>query len=163
MSVRRRNNNVTSHLWHFSIYVYSVCHSCSNMTVQGWVICILYMYFVNNIDEGCRHKVLAYIEYRAVSGVFRTIYPPPPLPLCSECVLPAHQTRGVGTHSPEGWGGGGQYFGRRQALDWPLTVCPSTAVALWLYTKKLKKSWDSSGEILIFLIERRKKKPRGNY
>jgi hypothetical protein len=25
------------------------------------------------------HKVLAYIEYRAVSGIFRTIEPPPPL------------------------------------------------------------------------------------
>ncbi len=25
------------------------------------------------------HKVLTYIEYRAVSGVFRTIDPPPPL------------------------------------------------------------------------------------
>ncbi len=27
-----------------------------------------------------------------------------------------------GTHSPAGEGGGGQYFGRRQTLDWPLTV-----------------------------------------
>jgi hypothetical protein len=40
------------------------------------------------------HKVLPYVEYRAVSGVFRTIDLPPPL----------------------------QYFGRRQTFDWPHTV-----------------------------------------
>ncbi len=41
-----------------------------------------------------RHKVLTYIECRAVSGVFRTIDPPPSPP--SECVLPPHQRRGGG-------------------------------------------------------------------
>jgi hypothetical protein len=51
------------------------------------------------------HKVLTYIEYRAVSGVFRTIDPPPPSPP-SECVLPPpHQRRG-GSHSPGGEGVG---------------------------------------------------------
>ncbi len=39
------------------------------------------------------HKVLTYIEYRAVSGVFRTIDTPPPSPP-NECVLPPHQRRG---------------------------------------------------------------------
>ncbi len=29
--------------------------------------------------EGSEHKVITYIEYRAVSGVFQTIEPPPPL------------------------------------------------------------------------------------
>ncbi len=44
-----------------------------------------------------RHKVHTYVEYRAVSGVFQNIDPPPtPSPL-SECVLP--RTKG-------GWGGG---------------------------------------------------------
>ncbi len=54
------------------------------------------------------HKVLTYVEYRAVSGVFQSIDPPPPSSP-SECVLPPHQRRGGywGTHSP---GGGGSVF-----------------------------------------------------
>jgi hypothetical protein len=70
---------------------------------------------------GSKHKVLTFIEYRAVSGVFRTIDPPPSAPICSKCVLPPHQRRGD-THSQGGEGVGGQYFGRRQTLDWLLTV-----------------------------------------
>jgi hypothetical protein len=31
-------------------------------------------------EGGWRHKVLTYVEYRAVSGVFQNIYPPGPLP-----------------------------------------------------------------------------------
>jgi hypothetical protein len=31
------------------------------------------------IKKGCMHKVILFIEYRAVSGVFRTIDPQPPL------------------------------------------------------------------------------------
>jgi hypothetical protein len=36
----------------------------------------------------------------------------------------SHRTKGegVGAHSPAVKGWGGQYFGRRQTLDWPLTV-----------------------------------------
>jgi hypothetical protein len=45
------------------------------------------------------HKVLTYVEYRAVPGVFQNIDPPTPSP-------PSE----------------GQYFGRRQTLDWPLSV-----------------------------------------
>jgi hypothetical protein len=56
-----------------------------------------------------------YIEYRAVSGVFRTIDPPPPLHLASVSSSPPPPPK-------PGGGGGGQYFGRRQTLDWPLTV-----------------------------------------
>jgi hypothetical protein len=44
------------------------------------------------------HKLLTYIEYRAVSGVLRTIEPPTPSPP-SECVLPPPQSRAV-----RGWG-----------------------------------------------------------
>ncbi len=62
-----------------------------------------------------KHKVL-FKEYRAVSSVVQTI-DPPPSPLSSECVLPPHTFAGRW-----GWGGGGQYFGRSQTLDWPLTV-----------------------------------------
>jgi hypothetical protein len=57
----------------------------------------------------------AVIGYRAVSGVFRTI-DPPPLSTQLQCVLPPHQRRVYTTHSPGGEGVGGQYFGRRQTL-----------------------------------------------
>ncbi len=50
------------------------------------------------------HKVLTYIEYRAVSGVFRTIDPPPPIHPASVS-FPRHTRRAV-----------------REGLDWPLTV-----------------------------------------
>jgi hypothetical protein len=50
------------------------------------------------------HKVLTYVEYRAVSGVFQNIDSPPPSPP-SECVLPPHQRRGVHTRrAVRGWG-----------------------------------------------------------
>ncbi len=84
------------------------------------------------------HQVLTYTEYRAVSGVFQT--PPPPNPnYCpptpsptSECVLSPHQRRGV--HTRRAVRGGGQYFGRRQTLDWPLQYNPSTLLTVlsWL-------------------------------
>jgi len=51
------------------------------------------------------HKVLTYVECRAVPGVFQNIDPPPPSPP-SVCVLPPHQRR-EGTHSPGGEGDGG--------------------------------------------------------
>jgi hypothetical protein len=67
---------------------------------------------------GTFHKVLTFIEYRAVSGVFRTIDPPPPLH-----TGPSPTPKAGGTYTLAGRrGGGGQYFGRRQTLDWPLTV-----------------------------------------
>ncbi len=62
--------------------------------------------------QGYEHKVLTYIEYRAVSGVFKTSDLPPPSLLHPASVLPP----------PCGEGVGGQYFGRCQTLDWPLTV-----------------------------------------
>jgi hypothetical protein len=67
------------------------------------------------------HKILTYVEYRAVSGVFQFIDPPPTLHPASVS-SPAPKAGGWGTHSPGGEGVGGQYFGRRQTLDWPLTV-----------------------------------------
>jgi hypothetical protein len=74
--------------------------------------------------ECMHHKVLTYIEYRAVSGVFRTILLTPPL--STQLVCPPPAPKAGGTHSPGGEGVGGQYFGRRQTLDWPLTVKSST-------------------------------------
>jgi hypothetical protein len=55
------------------------------------------------------HKVLTYVEYRAVSGVFQNIDPPPPPPPPSVCVYPPHRRRrgGGGVHTRRaGWGGG---------------------------------------------------------
>jgi hypothetical protein len=61
---------------------------------------------MSTIINGFNHKVLTYIEYRAVSGVFRTTPSP-----TSVCVLPPLQRQGGGggTQSPgsEGVGGGG--------------------------------------------------------
>jgi hypothetical protein len=65
------------------------------------------------------HKVLTYTEYRAVSGVFKTIDPPPPLHPASVSSL---RTKSGGGTLRAVRGAGGQYFGRRQTLDWPLTV-----------------------------------------
>jgi hypothetical protein len=43
----------------------------------------------------CRHKVLTYVEYRVVSGVFQnTVLAPTPFPP-SECVLPLTKGWGV--------------------------------------------------------------------
>ncbi len=55
------------------------------------------------------HKVLTYIEYRAVFGVFRTIDPPTPpcLPLAS---VSSPRTKGGGYTLAERWGGGGSIF-----------------------------------------------------
>ncbi len=57
-------------------------------------------------DFDKNHKVLTYVEYRAVSGVFQNIDPPTLSPL-SECVLHPHHRR----YTMAGrWGGGGSIF-----------------------------------------------------
>ncbi len=48
------------------------------------------------------HKVLTYVECRAVSDVFQNIDTPPPSPT-SGCVLPP-KTKAGGTHLPGGEG-----------------------------------------------------------
>jgi hypothetical protein len=58
------------------------------------------------------HKVLTYVEYRAVSGVFQNINPPTPSPPSYSVSSP--RTKGRGYTLAGRWGGGGQYFGRRQ-------------------------------------------------
>jgi hypothetical protein len=56
---------------------------------------------------------LTYVEYRAVSGVFQNIDPPPPLHPAS---VSSPCSKGWGyTDSPGGEGVGGSIFGRRQA------------------------------------------------
>ncbi len=69
---------------------YSGLKTYRNNTLREWLgslAVLLHEYFTPN------HKVLTYIEYTAVSGVFRIIDSPP-----SECVLRPHQRLG-GTHS----------------------------------------------------------------
>jgi len=60
--------------------------------------------------------MVTYVEYRAVSGVFQNIDPHP------SRVWPPPAPEAGGTPSPGDEGVGGQYFGRRQTFDWPLTV-----------------------------------------
>jgi hypothetical protein len=70
------------------------------------------------------HKVLTFVEYRAVPGVFQNFDPPPPLHSASVSSprVGAHQRRGY-VHTRRAMRGvGGQYFGRRQPQDWSLTV-----------------------------------------
>ncbi len=59
-------------------------------------------------------KVLRYVEYRAVSGVFQNtkILPPrrPPLYPASASYPPTTKAGGGGIHSPGGEGGGGSIF-----------------------------------------------------
>ncbi len=54
------------------------------------------------------HKVLTFVEYRAVSASSKILTPHPPPR--SECVLPPHQRRGLHAHSPGGEGGWGTIF-----------------------------------------------------
>jgi hypothetical protein len=49
------------------------------------------------------HKVLTYVEYRAVSGVFQNIDPPPPLHPAS---VSSPRTKGGGVHTHRAGGGG---------------------------------------------------------
>jgi hypothetical protein len=57
-------------------------------------------------NNSLANKVLTYVEYRAVSGVFQNIDPHPPSPP-SECVLPRSKGGGVGGTRSRGAGGGG--------------------------------------------------------
>jgi hypothetical protein len=66
------------------------------------------------------HKVLTYVEYRAVHVWRLPKYRPPPPSTERLCPPPAPK---AGVHTRRAVRGvGGQYFGGRQPLDWPLTV-----------------------------------------
>ncbi len=84
------------------------------------------------------HKVLTYLEYRAVPGVFKNIDPSPPLHPASVCVLPPHQRRGYTLAGR--WGGWGvniledasHRIGLLQSnLSTALPVQPDTFVLQW--------------------------------
>ncbi len=66
------------------------------------------------------HKVLTYVEYRTVSGVFQNIDPHPPLRPAS---MSSPRTKGGGyTLAGRRGAGGGSIFWKTPAWDWPLTV-----------------------------------------
>ncbi len=75
----------------------SISSSASSQRASGSPNLYLFfrqeLLFLHTIINTRTHKVLSYVEYRAVSGVFENIDPPPPSPP-SECVLPPHQRRG---------------------------------------------------------------------
>jgi len=56
------------------------------------------------------HKVLTYVEYRAVSSVFQNIDPPSPSPVSTQRVCPPTAPKAWATLSPGGEGGGGSIF-----------------------------------------------------
>ncbi len=59
---------------------------------------------ISGREIGAVHKLLTYIEYRAVCGVFRTIDPPPPL---HPARVSSPRTKSGGVHTPRavrGWG-----------------------------------------------------------
>ncbi len=76
----------------------------------------------SSFNEISTHKVLTYVVFRAVSGVFQNI---DPHPLSTQRVCPPLAPMAEGTHSQgsEGvGGGGGSIFWKMPKLDWPLTV-----------------------------------------
>jgi len=72
----------------------------------------------HSLNMCIHHRVLTYIEYRAVSGVFRTIDPPP---LLHPASVSSPRTKGGGTHSPGGEGGGRSIFSKTPDIG--LTSC----------------------------------------
>jgi len=60
--------------------------------------------------------------WHLASGIWHLPNYWPSHPLSTQRVCPPPAPKSGGTHSPGGEGVGGQYFGRRQTLDCPLTV-----------------------------------------
>ncbi len=92
------------------------------------------------------HKVLTYIEYRAVSSVFRTIDPPPPLHPAS-VPPPPPQKAGGEVDTRRAVGGGGSIF--RKTPDIGLasysTYNPSTPSCLQ-YTSQILEGFPTFEE-----------------
>jgi hypothetical protein len=127
------NGNYKSKKTYSTVYVclcnFSLCipHTVGILYVCGVAIgyiCMSYVRLELECGDGRGEGVISQSTYVCIvqSSVWHLpkYWPSPPSPP-SECVLPPHQRRG-GTHSLGGEGEGGQYFGRRQTLDWPPTV-----------------------------------------
>ncbi len=105
------------------------------------------------------HKVLTYIDYRAVSDVFQTIDPPTPSPP-SECVLPPAPRRWVGRYTLAGrWGGGGVNISE-DARHWIglLHYNPSTLITnkkkIWKVVGNKKGGGREGGKRLQYVSDR---------
>jgi hypothetical protein len=106
---------------------------------------MFYVEFISDCGIWQEHKELAYI-CRVQSSVwrlpnYRTI---DPAPLSTQRVCPPPAPKAGGTHSPGGEGVGSQYFGRRQTLDWLLTVKS-------LYGQELKNAITCQSRPALFL------------
>ncbi len=91
------------------------------------------------------HKVLTYIWYRAVSGVFRTIDLPPPLHSAS---VSSPRTKGGGYTIAGRWGDGGSIFSRfRKTPDTGLVSYSIISLRTWhtacSASSSLAHSWPS--------------------
>ncbi len=78
------------------------------LLVSVLIVNFFFFFFLFPLN-GLHHKVLTYIEYRAVSGVFRTIDSPPPLHPAS---VSSPRSKGGGV----GWGG--TVHTRRAVRSW---------------------------------------------
>ncbi len=72
------NTDGSGHVTKLHIFGTHVTHSSCQFAIRLFLMLTVLLY---------NHKVLTYVEYRAVSGVFQNIDPPPPSPP-SECALP---------------------------------------------------------------------------
>jgi len=83
--------------------------------LRGWITWVSMRFLFYAIYSTTQSTYI----YRGQSSVWRlpNFWPPPPLPLES---VSSSRTKGGGVHTRRA--ARGQYFGRRQTLDWPLTV-----------------------------------------
>ncbi len=115
------------------LYLYSFCKYFQNVSFRDQC------QWKKLWAETTVHKVLTYVEYRAVFGVFQNI-DPPPHPLSTQRVCPSpDQRRGGGGYTLAGqWGGGGSIFWK--TLD--IGLASYRLIALrhsWTMAKKLKQ------------------------
>ncbi len=86
------------------------------------------LFFAENRVGGTKYSTYIYREQISVWRLSELLTPHP---LSTQRVCPPPAPKAGGYTLARGqWLGGGQYFGRRQTLDWPLTVYPSTVGGL---------------------------------
>ncbi len=117
------------HGWSWKIF-FANFQTLGPLGCQGWVV------IPQNVKKSQNHCTLiytyvqcTYIEYRAVSGVFRTI-DPHPLSTQRVCPPPAPEAGGVGYTHAGRWGGGGSIF--RKMPDIGLASYSIIPLRFWL-------------------------------